>query len=91
MKQEAQYSTTKDSGEREERKKRGMKLVWMNEWVSRLKDPLWAQHNEWQKALIKSSHSEILNPKDKEKTRKMGYLEKYQHQTDKGLLKNIAY
>ena len=51
----------------------------MKEWISRLKDPLWAQY-EWQKALIKTSLSEILNPKDKEKTqnaseRKRGYLE----------------
>lgn len=33
--------------------------------VSRLKDPLWAQHND---ALTKPSHSEILNPRDTEKT-----------------------
>lgn len=45
--------------------------------VSRLKDPLWAQHDE---ALTKPSHSEILNPRDTEKTQ-------YSSERNKALIK----
>lgn len=63
----------------------------MNEWVSRLKDPLWAKHND---ALTKPSHSEILNPMDTEKTlytsERNKALTKYQDHWQRTILEHYS-